>query len=247
LGVVPRFCVCGSENSDMKRILHPIYLLAFLAISLVNCKDSSIAPVSAQDKITDLVLQAETQTRSIQTSIDLTAQCFTIENLALSPDYFVDEQHLDPFTQLDTLLNKQPWRKDCNNDFIKQQGFAQCLQNLSLTEDQSDKLEDAIENYATAQQPLLNDEFKRFVDLKSHYRDLIKPTIDSLQRGEMGNDEFQAKIKTYQSAFTEEFQRQRSGNKNVSMLSVNYRSVLESIQSILSESQFKQFYLCHKK
>jgi hypothetical protein len=51
----------------------------------------------------------------------------------------------------------------------------------------------------------------------------------------------------YQQDFIAEFSRQRNANKNLSMLSVNYRKALETIKSTLSESQFKQFYICHQR
>jgi len=247
LGVVDPYCVCGSDSFKMKNN-NPVYILiALMALALGSCQDNTITPVSAQDKISSLVVQAETETKQIQSSIDLTAKSISIENLALSPDYFVDEHHLYDNSTLDTNNNKEPWRKECNNAFLKQLGFAQCLKNLSLAEEQINKIEDALETYGNHQKPILSDEFHHFVDLKSRYNDQIKLDIDSLQRGDIGETAFQNKMKQYQTEFTTEFSRQRSANKNLSMMSVNYRSVLESFQNIMSESQFKQFYLCHKK
>jgi hypothetical protein len=247
LGVDRANCVCGSDSREMKKrnTLHT--LIALMALSLGSCQDNSIAPVSAQDKISSLVIQAESETNQIQTAIDLTANSITIENLALSADYFVDEHHLEDIDPLDSTKNDKPWEKECNNAFLKQAGFAGCFKNLSLTESQRNQIEAVLETYGTQQKPILTDEFHQFVDLKSQYKDRIKLDIDSLQRGNIGDAAFQNKMKQYQSEFTTEFSRQRNGSKNLSMLSVNYRSALDGIKNILSESQFKQFYLCHKK
>ena len=231
----------------MNRIIRFQSFLAALALIMGSCRDNTIAPISAQDKITTLVVQAESETQQIQTSIDLTANSISVENLALSADYFVDEHHLEDNSVLDSNDRNKPWRAECNAEFLKQQGFGQCLKNLSITDDQMDQLEDAIERYANKQRPILTDEFQQFVDLKSRFKDRIKLDIDSLQRGDIGETAFQNKMKVYQMEFTTDFSRQRNANKNLSMMSVNYRNVLEDLQVILSESQFKQFYLCHKR
>lgn len=247
LGVFPTICVCGSVISEMKKVIYPYFIAIAALISISSCGDDSIVPPSSTDKITALVVQAENETQQIQSSIDLTASAISIENLALSADYFVDEQHLEPLAKLDTNDQKHPWRKECNNDFLKQQGFGRCLQDLNLTESQRESLEAALEDYADLQKPILNDEYQLFIDLKSQYSVRIATDIDSLKQGTIDNQSFQNKMKQYQTDFIDEFSRQRNANKNLSMLSVNYRNVLETIKSTLSESQFKQFYVCHKR
>lgn len=247
LGVKRKSCVCGTVISEMKNVFYPCAIAIAILFFASSCGDDSIVPPSATDKITALVVQAENETQQIQSSIDLTAASISIENLALSADYFVDEQHLEPLVKLDTSAQNHPWKKACNNDFLKANGFGQCLQNLNLSESQRETLEETLEDYANKQKPILNDEYQQFVDLKSQYQSRIAADIDSLQRGNIDNQTFQNKMKQYQTTFIDAFSRQRNANKNLSMLSVNYRSALETIQSTLSESQFKQFYVCHKR
>jgi len=86
-----------------------------------------------------------------------------------------------------------------------------------------------------------------FVDVKSEYKEKIASDIDSLQHGNIDNQSYQQKMDQYQQDFIAAFSRQRNANKNLSMLSVNYRKAVETIKSTLSESQFKQFYICHQR
>jgi hypothetical protein len=231
----------------MNRIIRFQSFLAALALIMGSCRDNTITPISASDKITALVVQAETETKKIQSSVDLTVNSISIENLALSPDYFVDEHHLKHFTLLDTQTRKDAWMKECNIDYIRERGFGKCLIGTDINPTQTVSLLETLKEYAAQQKEILNDEYRLFVDLKSHYRDRIAADIDSFVRAEIDESLFQQKMKQHQQAFLLEFNRQRSANKNLSMLSVNYRKVLEIIQSTLSESQFKQFYICHKR
>jgi hypothetical protein len=230
LGVMIQFGVYGSVISEMKKSIYPSVLATIAIIALGSCRDNTIAPVSATDKITALVTQAESETKKIQSSIDLTAAAISIENLALSADYFVNENHLKSLSSLDTNAQMEPWKKECNSEFLKERGFGRCLTNLNLNA-----------------QPILNDEYQLFVDLKSEYKERIASDIDSLQHGNIDNQSFQQKMDQYQQDFIAAFSRQRNANKNLSMLSVNYRKALETIKSTLSESQFKQFYICHQR
>lgn len=248
LGDAVRFCVYGHVVTHMKKIIDPLYLsISLLIFILIGCRPNSITPVTAAEKISNLVIQAENETQEIQTSIDLTGNNITVENLALSADYFVDEHHLGSEFELDSNDTRKPWERECNPNFLREKGFGHCLQQVSLTEAQSETLRNCLKSYAAQQKPILIDEYEQFIDLKSRYTAQVKNDIDSLQRGELGTQSFQEKMARYQSSFKEEFSRQRNANKNLSMMSVNYRKALETIKITLSESQFKQFYLCHKR
>ena len=247
LGVMIQFGVYGSVISEMKKSIYPSVLATIAIITLGSCRDNTIAPVSAKDKITALVAQAESETKKIQSSIDLTAAAISIENLALSADYFVNENHLVSLSSMDTNAQMEPWEKECNSEFLKERGFGRCLTNLILNAQQSVVLEKTLIDYAALQKPILNDEYQLFVDLKSVYKERIASDIDSLQHGNIDKQSFQQKMDQYQQDFIAAFSRQRNANKNLSMLSVNYRKALETIKSTLSESQFKQFYICHKR
>jgi hypothetical protein len=247
LGVMSQFRVCGSEISVMRNITSLLNLAAFILLGLASCRENNIVPVSANEKITALVVQAETETKKIQSSVDLTANSISIENLALSPDYFVDEHHLSPLALLDTQTTREPWKKECNTEFLRERGFGKCLLSADINPSQTTSLVQTLKEYAAQQKEILNDEYQLFVDLKSHYKDRIAADIDSFMRAEIDESSFQQKMKQYQQDFLYEFNRQRNANKNLSMLSVNYRKALETIQSTLSEAQFKQFYICHKR
>jgi len=247
LGVMIQFGVYGSVISEMKKSIYPSVLATIAIIALGSCRDNTIAPVSATDKITALVTQAESETKKIQSSIDLTAAAISIENLALSADYFVNENHLVSLSSMDTNAQMEPWEKECNSEFLKERGFGRCLTNLILNAQQSVVLEKTLIDYAALQKPILNDEYQLFVDLKSVYKERIASDIDSLQHGNIDDQSFQQKMDQYQQDFIAAFSRQRNANKNLSMLSVNYRKALETIKSTLSESQFKQFYICHQR
>ena len=182
-----------------------IQSLLLWAFVLMGCNGGDTIPASSDDKITNLVVQAESQTNNFTTAVDLTHQKIVLENLSLSADYFVDETHFDTALgeSKDSSNAKEPWQLSCENVRIISDGFGQSLAEVDLSAEEKAK---------------------------------IKIILDDYHR-----------IQSIENWFTENLKRERVVSKNAIHLSVNYRNTLEAIKQLLSEKQFKQFYICHKR
>lgn len=232
-------------------IFYPfIQSLLLWAFVLMGCNGNDTIPVSSTDKITNLVMQAESQTNNFTTAVDLTHQRIVLENLSLSADYFVDESHLDTEKgeHKDSSNAKgEPWRLSCKNGKILSDGFGQCLSKVELSAEEKEKIEIILQDYHRLQSPLLNNQFEMIKRLNDSVEDRIEQAMDALNSGNSSMDSFQIHIQLIESWFIENLQRERVISKNAIYLSVNYRNTLEAIQQLLSEKQFKQFYICHKR
>lgn len=231
----------------MKKQIHFIYLIALTIFMVAGCSENNGIPNSAEDKITNLVVQAEIQSNTIQTSIELISATVAVENLALSPDYFVDANLLSSSPQFDSSHHSEPWKNKCNSDYIFTEGFTHCLLNLNLSNEQAAELKNILNQYKLSQLPLIGAEFKRQELLKDSFHEQIEAVLDSLNEGKISEFQFQSSIATHKQSFIKTLRIQRLASKTMSRFSTNYRNALEAFKESLSENQFKQFYLCHKK
>jgi hypothetical protein len=246
------FKALDSTTTAMKNhsIFNPfIQSILVWAFVLMGCNGNDTIPVSSADKIATLVVQAETQTNNFTTAVDLTHQKIVLENLSLSADYFVDESHFDAELgeHKEPSTAKEPWRLSCKNGKILSDGFGQCLSKVELSADEKEKIEIILEDYHRLQSPLLKNQFEMIERLNDSVEDRIEQAMDALNSGNSSMDSFQIHIQLIESWFIENLQRERVISKNAIYLSVNYRNTLEAIQQLLSEKQFKQFYICHKR
>jgi hypothetical protein len=97
------------------------------------------------------------------------------------------------------------------------------------------------------QSPLLRNQFEMIERLNDSVENRIEQAIEVLKSGNCTMDSFQIEIQSIENWFTENLKRERVISKNAVHLSVNYRNTLEAIKQLLSEKQFKQFYICHKR
>ena len=223
--------------------------LLLWAFVLMGCNGNDAIPVSGIGKITNLVIQAESETNNVQTAVDLTHQKIVLENLSLSADYFVDEIHFD--VQLgehkDSSTATDPWKLSCKNGKILSDGFGQSLAKVDLSADEIVKIKVILQDYHRLQSPLLRNQFEIIERLNDSAEDRIQQAMDALNAGNCTMDSFQTEIQSIESWFTQNLQRERVITKTAIHLSVNYRNTLEAIELLLSEKQFKQFYICHKR
>jgi len=241
-----------STTTAMKNhsIFNPgIQSLLLWAFVLIGCNGGDTIPASSDDKITNLVVQAESQTNNFKTAVDLTHQKIVLENLSLSADYFVDETHF--YAALgeskDSSNAKEPWQLSCKNARIISDGFGQSLTEVDLSAEKKVKIKVILEDYHRLQSPLLRNHFEIIERLNDSVENRIEQAMDTLNSGNSSMDSFQIEIQSIERWFTENLKRERVISKNAIHLSVNYRNTLEAIKELLSEKQFKQFYICHKR
>jgi predicted DNA-binding antitoxin AbrB/MazE fold protein len=246
------FKALGSKTKAMKNhsIFNPfIQSLLLRAFVLMGCNGGDTIPASSDDKITNLVVQAESQTNNFTTAVDLTHQKVVLENLSLSADYFVDESHFDAAfgKSKDSSNAKEPWQLSCKNHRIISDGFGQSLAEVDLSAGEKVKIMVILEDYHRMQSPLLRNQFEIIERLNDSVENRIEQAIEVLNSGNCTMDSFQIEIQSIENWFTENLKRERVISKNAIHLSVNYRNTLEAIKQLLSEKQFKQFYICHKR
>ena len=215
----------------------------------VQCNGGDTIPASSDDKITNLVVQAESQTNNFTTAVDLTHQKIVLENLSLSADYFVNESHFDAALgeSKDSSNAKEPWQLNCKNAKIISDGFGQSLAKVDLSTEEKAKIKIILEDYHRMQSPLLKNQFELIERLNDSVEDRIEQAMEVLNSENCTMDSFQIEIQSIENWFTENLKRERVISKNAIHLSVNYRNTLEAIKQLLSEKQFKQFYICHKR
>jgi len=215
----------------------------------MGCNGGDTIPASSDDKIINLVIQAESQTNNFKTAVDLTHQKIVLENLSLSADYFVDETHF--YAALgeskDSSNAKELWQLSCKNARIISDGFGQSLAEVNLSAEEKVKIKVILEDYHRLQSPLLRNHFEIIERLNDSVENRIEQAMDTLNSGNSSMDSFQIEIQSIERWFTENLKRERVISKNAIHLSVNYRNTLEAIKELLSEKQFKQFYICHKR
>jgi predicted DNA-binding antitoxin AbrB/MazE fold protein len=246
------FKALGSKTKAMKNhsIFNPfIQSLLLRAFVLMGCNGGDTIPASSDDKITNLVVQAESQTNNFTTAVDLTHQKVVLENLSLSADYFVDESHFDAAfgKSKDSSNAKEPWQLSCKNHRIISDGFGQSLAEVDLSAGEKVKIMVILEDYHRMQSPLLRNQFEIIERLNDSVENRIEQAIEVLNSGNCTMDSFQIEIQSIENWFTENLKRERVISKNAIHLSVNYRNTLDAIKQLLSEKQFKQFYICHKR
>ena len=226
-----------------------IQSLLLWAFVLMGCNGGDTIPASSDDKITNLVVQAESQTNNFTTAVDLTHQKIVLENLSLSADYFVNESHFDAALgeSKDISNAKEPWQLNCKNAKIISDGFGQSLAKVDLSTEEKAKIKIILEDYHRMQSPLLKHQFELIERLNDSVEDRIEQAMEVLNSGNCTMDSFQIEIQSIENWFTENLKRERVISKNAIHLSVNYRNTLEAIKQLLSEKQFKQFYICHKR
>ena len=226
-----------------------IQSLLLWAFVLMGCNGGDTIPASSDDKITNLVVQAESQTNNFTTAVDLTHQKIVLENLSLSADYFVNESHFDAALgeSKDSSNAKEPWQLNCKNAKIISDGFGQSLAKVDLSAEEKAKIKIILEDYHRMQSPLLKNQFELIERLNESVEDRIEQAMEVLNSGNCTMDSFQIEIQSIENWFTENLKRERVISKNAIHLSVNYRNTLEAIKQLLSEKQFNQFYICHKR
>ncbi len=215
----------------------------------MGCNGGDTIPASSDDKITNLVVQAESQTNNFTTAVDLTHQKIVLENLSLSADYFVNESHFDAALgeSKDSSNAKEPWQLNCKNAKIISDGFGQSLAKVDLSTEEKARIKIILDDYHRMQSPLLKNQFELIERLNDSVEDRIEQAMEVLNSGNCTMDSFQIEIQSIENWFTEKLKRERVISKNAIHLSVNYRNTLEAIKQLLSEKQFKQFYICHKR
>ena len=226
-----------------------IQSLLLWAFVLMGCNGGDTIPASSDDKITNLVVQAESQTNNFTTAVDLTHQKIVLENLSLSADYFVNESHFDAALgeSKDSSNAKEPWQLNCKNAKIISDGFGQSLAKVDLSAEEKARIKIILDDYHRMQSPLLKNQFELIERLNDSVEDRIEQAMEVLNSGNCTMDSFQIEIQSIENWFTEKLKRERVISKNAIHLSVNYRNTLEAIKQLLSEKQFKQFYICHKR
>ena len=234
------------KHSIFNPIIQSLLLWAFV---LMGCNGGDTIPASSDDKITNLVVQAEYQTNNFTTAVDLTHQKIVLENLSLSADYFVNESHFDAALgeSKDSSNAKEPWQLNCKNAKIISDGFGQSLAKVDLSAEEKARIKIILEDYHRMQSPLLKNQFELIERLNDSVEDRIEQAMEVLNSGNCTMDSFQIEIQSIENWFTENLKRERVISKNAIHLSVNYRNTLEAIKQLLSEKQFKQFYICHKR
>lgn len=234
------------KHSIFNPFIQSLLLWAFV---LMGCNGGDTIPASSDDKITNLVVQAESQTNNFKTAVDLTHQKIVLENLSLSADYFVNESHFDAALgeSKDSSNAKEPWQLNCKNAKIISDGFGQSLAKVDLSAEEKEKIKVILEDYHRMQSPLLKNQFELIERLNDSVEDRIEQAMEVLNSGNCTMDSFQIEIQSIENWFTENLKRERVISKNAIHLSVNYRNTLEAIKQLLSEKQFKQFYICHKR
>ena len=234
------------KHSIFNPFIQSILLWAFV---LMGCNGGDTIPASSDDKITNLVVQAESQTNNFTTAVDLTHQKIVLENLSLSADYFVNESHFDAALgeSKDSSNAKEPWQLNCKNAKIISDGFGQSLAKVDLSAEEKAKIKIILDDYHRMQSPLLKHQFELIERLNDSVEDQIEQAMEVLNSGNCTMDSFQIEIQSIENWFTENLKRERVISKNAIHLSVNYRNTLEAIKQLLSEKQFKQFYICHKR
>lgn len=226
-----------------------IQSLLLWAFVLMGCNGGDTIPASSDDKITNLVVQAESQTNNFTTAVDLTHQKIVLEHLSLSADYFVNESHFDAALgeSKDSSNAKEPWQLNCKNAKIISDGFGQSLAKVDLSAEEKARIKIILDDYHRMQSPLLKNQFELIERLNDSVEDRIEQAMEVLNSGNCTMDSFQIEIQSIENWFTENLKRERVISKNAIHLSVNYRNTLEAIKQLLSEKQFKQFYICHKR
>lgn len=234
------------NHSNFNPFIQSLLLWAFV---LMGCNGGDTIPASSDDKITNLVVQAESQTNNFRTAVDLTHQKIVLENLSLSADYFVDESHFDAALGeiKDSSNTKEPWQLSCKNARIISEGFGQSLAEVDLSAEEKVKTKVILEDYHRLQSPLLRNHFEIIERLNDSVENRIEQAMALLNSGNSSMDSFQIEIHSIERWFAENLKRERVISKNAIHLSVNYRNTLEAMKQLLSEKQFKQFYICHKR
>jgi len=234
------------NHSIFNPFIQSLLLWAFV---LMGCNGGDTIPASSDDKITNLVVQAELQTNNFTTAVDLTHQKIVLENLSLSADYFVDESHFDDALgeSKDSSNAKEPWQLSCKNARIISDGFGQSLAKVELSNEEKVKIKVILEDYHRLQSPLLRNHFEIIERLNDSVENRIEQAMALLNSGNSSMDSFQIEIHSIERWFAENLKRERVISKNAIHLSVNYRNTLEAMKQLLSEKQFKQFYICHKR
>lgn len=223
--------------------------LLSIIIFLAGCSDSSVAPNSSQDQISNLVNQSESETYKIMAAINLTQAEIDASNLLLSNDYLVSEVHFDKSESEDIGFRNgnQDFEKICDQSNIATWSFAKCLRGLKIREAQKDSIKSILKTYHANQTAPLKFEFDQLRRMNDSTGYKIQAAIDSIMVHRFTQQEFQEFLDKIRVSFLDTLSKQRLSNKNLIQLSSNYRSALEKIRQVLGEKQFKQFYLCHKK
>jgi hypothetical protein len=246
------FKALGSKTTTVKNHFnfHPYVLsLLFCVTGLIGCNGNDNIPASSADKITNLVVQAETQTNNFSTAVDLTHQKIVVENLSLSADYFVDESLFSTArgNGNDSLSMMEPWRSGCKTGTQLTDGFGQSLAKVDLSVEEKEKIKMILQDYHSMQAPLLRNQFELIERLNDSVEDRIEQALEVLNSGNCTMDSFQTEVHSIESWFIQNLQRERLITKTAIHLSVNYRNTLEAIEQLLSEKKFKQFYIYQKR
>jgi hypothetical protein len=161
----------------------------------------------------------------------------------------VDKTHFDAALGeiKDSSNTKEPWQLSCKNARIISDGFGQSLAEVDLNAEEKVKIKVILEDYHRLQSPLLRNHFEIIERLNDSVEDRIERAMAVLNSGNSSMDSFQIEIQSIERWFAENLKRERVISKNAIHLSVNYRNTLEAIKQLLSEKQFKQFYICHKR
>jgi hypothetical protein len=177
----------GSTTAMKKHsIFNPfIQSLLLWAFVLMGCNGGDTIPASSDDKITNLVVQAESQTNNFTTAVDLTHQKIVLENLSLSADYFVNESHFDAALgeSIDSSNAKEPWQLNCKNAKIISDGFGQSLAKVDLRAEEKAKIKIILEDYHRMQWPLLKNQFELIERLNDSVEDRIEQAMEVLNSG----------------------------------------------------------------
>jgi hypothetical protein len=161
----------------------------------------------------------------------------------------VDESHFNDALgeSKDSSNAKEPWQLSCKNARIISEGFGQSLAEVDLSAEEKVKTKVILEDYHRLQSPLLRNHFEIIERLNDSVENRIEQAMALLNSGNSSMDSFQIEIHSIERWFAENLKRERVISKNVIHLSVNYRNTLEAMKQLLSEKQFKQFYICHKR
>ena len=218
--------------------------LAITFFSMAGCERNKNIPYSSEEKIDNLLHQAETESMDILPIITLSEPEISVENLSLSADYLVKEEN---FTGRISYDLSDEWDAECVEQIIENKGFTCCLKKLKITKNQYEELCATMRIYHSNQIPLLKNEFESLQSLNDSTSAKIQSAIDSMQAKAYTKDQFLNAIDQLRKTYKEQLITQRIASKNLSRLSIQYRNILNKIRSILDEKQFSSFYRCHKK
>lgn len=227
----------------MAALVLGVALTAFTACKKENVQ-SIVAANTAETDRTALVDQAGTDMNAVDPGNDAPEMGVYLVDEGISADFLATEADYS-----DDLVPAAG--NDSNElrlrDYVKAHSFVACLHRIKLSNDQIAATKKAMASYEDCKKSAVTRARDIYAKLKASYKEKADRLLAAYKNGDITKDQLEAKMKDLRIAFLKELRSLQLQDKVQDAFKKCYRSFLEDMHSILTEAQWKQFVMCHKR